>query len=58
MIVRGKKSVTLMPEHNSISRAKNTDSDGINLKPLMKTAITNGNDRIYINDNETAEDYV
>lgn len=55
-----KKSVKLVDEHQGTTiRANGTDlMDGINLKPLIKTAITNGNDRIYLNKTETAEDYV
>lgn len=55
-----KKSVTLIDDHHQGTiRANSTDLiNTINLKPLIKAAITNGNDRIYINNTETAEDYV
>ena len=56
-----KKSVTLVDEHHqgSTIRANGADPiDGITLKPLIKTTISNGNDRIYSNKTETAEEYV
>lgn len=59
LIVRSKKSVTLIADQNSTLRGRNADmTDGITLKPLINTSFTNGSDTVYLNDNQTAEDYV
>lgn len=55
---RGKKSVSLLTEHNSNSHDRSCElTEGFTIKPLIKMNPVNGSERLFA-DNDMAEDYV
>lgn len=59
IVLSNKKSVPLIAEQHSNIRHHSSDfNEDIITKPFLKTKTMNGSDNLFVNSNETAEDYV